>query len=259
MRRMLEAKPFAIDDLPTGVLDKLRTRDGRYVLLAYPNFDASDILLGVTFMDETAAYRGADPNRIFVGETSVYAAMYQMIDSESPVILAMALLLIMALVFWQVRSVGQTMFTLLPLLVGFWWMIAAMGAMDIKFTLFNVPILPAILGIGVDNGVFLTAGIRGGRGRDDGLAIAVDETGRAILAATATTAIGFATFIVADSGGLRGIGAVAVLGICLTASAAVLVLPTLSALGQRRRAHRDRTRAVAESDDPTNVAPDVED
>lgn len=238
LRRMLEAKRFGIDDVPVGVLDKLRTKDGRYVLLAYPDFDASDIVKGIAFMEETASYRGDDPERMYVGETSVYAAMYQMINRESPVILAMALLLVMALVFWQVRSVGQTMFTLLPLFVGLWWMVAAMGVLGVKFTLFNVPILPAILGIGVDNGVFLTAGIRGGKGRDDGLALAVDETGRAILAATATTAIGFATFLVADSGGLRGIGALAVLGIVLTASAAVLVLPTLSALGQRRRQNR---------------------
>ncbi|TPV96615.1 MAG: hypothetical protein B7733_03680 [Myxococcales bacterium FL481] len=249
LRKMLEAKPFGVEDLPSNVLDKLRTADGRYVLLAYPNFDASDIVQGIAFMDETAAYRGDDSTRMYVGETSVYAAMYQMIERESPVILAMAVLLVMALVFWQVRSVSQTMLTLLPLLVGLWWTVAAMGVLGVKFTLFNVPILPAILGIGVDNGVFLTAGIRGGRGRDDGLALAVDETGRAILAATATTAIGFATFLVADSGGLRGIGALAVLGIVLTASAAVLVLPTLSALGQRRRANRSARSSSESSSD----------
>jgi predicted RND superfamily exporter protein len=91
------------------------------------------------------------------------------------------------------------------------------------------------MGIGVDNGVYLTDRIRRSRGEVDGIARSLDETGGAILAATATTAVGFASFLVADSGGLRGIGSLAVLGICLAALAAVLVLPTLTALGERRR------------------------
>ncbi|MEE9382112.1 MAG: MMPL family transporter [Nannocystaceae bacterium] len=241
MRKMLQAKPFGIDDLPAAVLAKVRTKDGKYGLFAYPNFDASNIRKGIEFMAETVAYRGDDESKLYVGETSVYAAMYQMIQDESPVILGMAGFLVAALVFWQLRSVGQTLLTLVPLLVGLWWMLGVMGSCEFKFTLFNVPILPAVLGIGVDNGVFLTAGIRYARGRSDGLAHAVDETGRAILAATVTTAIGFATFLIADSGGLRGIGMVAVLGISMTAGAAVLVLPTLSALGARRREQRTRS------------------
>ena len=113
-----------------------------------------------------------------------------------------------------------------------------MGTAGFSFTLFNVPILPAIVGIGVDNGVYLTAGMRSEEDSVAGLERSVDETGRAILAATATTAMGFAAFLVADSGGLRGIGVVAVLGICMAALAAILVLPTLSALARRRRQPR---------------------
>jgi predicted RND superfamily exporter protein len=125
--------------------------------------------------------------------------------------------------------------TLVPLAVALWWMLGIMGMFDIRFTLFNVPVLPAILGVGVDNGVYLTAGIRGRRGQSGGLARSVDETGRAILGATTTTAAGFAAFMVADSGGLRSIGIIAVLGILITAVAAMLVLPTISAIGHRRR------------------------
>jgi hypothetical protein len=138
-------------------------------------------------------------------------------------------------VYWQLRAVGLTLLTLVPLGLALWWLVGAMGATDLKFTLFNLPILPAILGIGVDNGVYLTDTIRQARGEVENIAHGLQETGGAILAATFTTVAGFAAFMVADSAGLRGIGALAAAGITLAAVAAILVLPTLWGLGQRRR------------------------
>jgi hypothetical protein len=63
----------------------------------------------------------------------------------------------------------------------------------------------------------------------------VDETSRAILAATLTTVAGFAAFVVADNGGLRSIGKLASIGILMTALAALLAVPAFAALVQRRR------------------------
>jgi predicted RND superfamily exporter protein len=114
-----------------------------------------------------------------------------------------------------------------------------MATINLEFTLFNLPILPAILGIGVDNGVYLTDKIRRTKGEADGLVRSLMETGSAIMAAMATTAIGFAAFMVADSAGVRGIGAVAVLGIVLAALGATLVLPSLSGFARAWVAKRN--------------------
>lgn len=234
LRKMLAAKPFGVDQLPKVVLNKVRAEDGTYGLFAYPAFDAANIQEGVRFMEETDGYLSTDAYGIFVGETTVYAAMYQVMRAEAPIILGMAAVLIAALVFWQLRSVPHTLMTLLPLGLGLWWLGALMGVTGLRFTLFNLPILPAVLGIGVDNGVYLTDRIRRIRKKRDGLVSALEETGGAIMAATATTVVGFASFLVADSGGLRGIGWLAVFGILIAAAASILVLPTLSAIARRR-------------------------
>ncbi len=235
MLAMLEAKPFTVDDLPQVLLNKVRASDGSYGLFAYPDFDVADMKKGLVFMEETSSYLDPSEDAIFVGEAVVYAAMYLMLREEAPVVLGMASILIALLVFWQLRSLSLMLMTLIPLGLGLLWLLGVMGTIDMRFTLFNLPILPAILGIGVDNGVYLTDRIRGAPATFDGLASALQETGGAILAATATTAVGFAAFMIADSGGVRGIGSVAVLGIVLAALAALLVLPTLTALLQRRR------------------------
>ncbi len=232
---MLEAQPFTIEDLPPVLLDKVRSPDGAYGIFAHPDFDAADMRKGVEFMVETAAYLEPGDEGRFVGETTVYAAMFLMLQDEAPVVLGVAALLIAVLVYWQVRSVRHAAMTLLPLVLALWWLLGVMGALDIRFTLFNLPILPVVLGIGVDNGVYLTDRIFRNRTEAAALARSVQETGAAILAATTTTAIGFAAFMVADSAGVRGIGLVALVGILLAAVAATLVLPAIAGLVQRRR------------------------
>lgn len=228
--RMLSARPFGIDDLPSELLHAVRTEDGAYGVFAYPAFDAADMRKGVEFREETVRY--LESGELFVGETTVYAAMFTMLREEAPVVLGMAAALVALLVYWQLRSVRQAILTLLPLALALLWLVGAMAVLDLEFTLFNLPILPAILGIGVDNGVYLTDKIRRTKGEADGLLQSLVETGSAIMAAMATTAIGFAAFIVADSAGVRGIGEVAVLGIVLAALGATLVLPSLSGLAR---------------------------
>ncbi len=233
LRKMLEAKPFTPEELPVQVLSRLRSDDGSWGIFAYPNYDAADIYTGIAFMAETATY--ADGEGVYVGEPTVYATMYTLMNEEWPVIIGMATLLIGFLVFWQVRTVSLTLITMAPLALAFWWTIGILGTFEIRFNLFNVPILPAILGIGIDNGVYLIAAIRRESTTKTGLYRSVDETGGAILAATMTTAAGFGAFLIADNGGLRSIGEVAAIGVLMASLAAMLAVPSLSALVQRRR------------------------
>ena len=230
--QMLEAQPFTFDDLPPVLQRTLRADDGSFGVFAFPAFDAADMKKGVAFTRETSSY--VDDGSLFVGETTVYAAMFLMLREEAPIVLGLAAVLITLLVFWQVRSIKRTLTTLLPLTVALWWLIAVMGAIDLRFTLFNLPILPAILGIGVDNGVYLTDRISQAKGEPDGLFKSLQETGGAIMAAMATTAVGFAAFMVGDSAGVRGIGAVAFLGIVLASLSATLVLPAIYGLAKKR-------------------------
>lgn len=46
-----------------------------------------------------------------------------------------------------------TPLAMLPLALGWVWLLGTMGAFEVRFTLFNIPIA-VILGIGVDNGVY---------------------------------------------------------------------------------------------------------
>jgi predicted exporter len=235
LRAMLEAQPFGPDDLPPIILAGLRGKTGQWAILGHPQHSAADILHDVAFMEETAHYGASEEGFAYAGEAAVPATMYMEMRDEWSVVLGMASILIFGIVLWQVRSFAQTMMTVLPLIVGLWWLLGFMGSSGVLFTLVNVPILPAVLGIGVDNGVYLAVAIARRGETPEGLRLAVDGTGRAILAATATTCCGFASFLVADSGSLRSIGLLALIGVAMAAFAALAVLPTLGELRARRR------------------------
>jgi preprotein translocase subunit SecF len=226
MLDMLAAKPFSIEDLPPAVLAKVRPSPEVYAIFAYPNFDVANMKKGVEFEHETAEALGQAGG--FVGEATIYAAMFLMLREEAPVILGISTVVIIVLVYWQVGSVWHAIQTLLPMILAFVWLLGLMGASGLKFTLFNLPIVPAVLGIGVDNGVYLTDRLRRAPGDPQALHRAFRETGGAILAATATTTIGFAALLMADSAGVRSIAEVAVLGIVLASIAAMLVVPALT-------------------------------
>lgn len=234
LRRMLSADPVELEKLPAQALQRVRAPSGSWAILAYPAFDAADIASSLLMMQELKGYGESPELGVYVGESTVYASMYQLMRDEWPVILGASSLLILLIVYWQMRSLLVSVLTVLPLGLAMIWLVGAMGYGGIKFSLFSVPVIPAILGIGVDNAIYLVASLKAAPEDQEGVGHAITETGAAIWAATATTSVGFASFLVADSGGLRSIGMVAVLGILIAALSAILLLPSLMLLFRRR-------------------------
>lgn len=235
LRRMLAAKPVRLEALPPKALQRVHAPNGGWAILAYPSFDAADIATSLRMMQEVKSYGESTGHGVYVGESTVYASMYQLMRDEWPLILGASALVIVVIVYWQMRSLLVSIFTVLPLGLAMLWLVGTMGYCGIKFSLFSVPVIPAILGIGVDNAIYLVASLKAAPDDEAGVGHAVTETGAAIWAATATTSVGFASFLVADSGGLRSIGMVAVLGILIAALSAILLLPSLMLLFRRRR------------------------
>ncbi len=234
--RMLHAHAFGVDDLPQSLRARLQGSDGSYAVFAYPAFDAADMRRGMAMMHETVAYLPEGVSGMFVGEGTVYAAMLALLQEKAPRVLALSAVFIVVLVWLQMRSTKMALVVLCPLALGMLWLFGLMGSVDIRLTLFNLPILPAILGIGVDNGVYLAARLRGLSRAE--MADALAETGGAVLAATLTTAVGFGAFMLADSAGVRGIGVLAVMGIVTTAAAALVIVPAFAQLGWMQRRSR---------------------
>jgi len=150
--------------------------------------------------------------------------------------IAAGLVLIVLLVGF--RKVGDALLALIPVLVGFLWMLGLMGAFRIPFDIANVVCVPLTLGIGIDAGAHMVHRWRhsalqhGGVGE---LGEIIRGTGAAVLLASLTTALGFAALMTGDYGAMKTVGLVMTIGIgcCLVAS--LVVLPAILVVLRKAR------------------------
>jgi predicted RND superfamily exporter protein len=219
---LLRARKLELEQLPTSILAKIRTLDGRYILAAYPNFRPPDIRRGLRFFEETSKY--APDGRVLVGEVTVYVAIFQLMRDEWPRLVIASTCFAAGFLMWQTRSLGHTLLLLLPLPLGIIWMLGLMWLLDVKLTLFNVPILAAILGIGIDGSMYVAA-VRRDESTKQSLVEGIIAVMPAIVLATLTTMVGFAAFMTAGSGALRSIGQLATLGTACCTCAVLVGAP----------------------------------
>ena len=141
-------------------------------------------------------------------------------------------LMIFFLVNVAFRSLRWSIISMIPLLVGLGWTFAIMLIFDINFNFYNLVVLPAILGIGNDNGVHLAARyLEEGR---NSMWDVLKSTGQHISIGSLTTMLGFAGLLFTNHPGLYSIGLLAVIGIGMTLFSAVTFLPALIQLLEDR-------------------------
>ena len=126
----------------------------------------------------------------------------------------------------QVRR--GTWVSLVTLGLGYLWMLGALYLLDIDFNVANILISPLLIGLGVDNCVYLLARLRD-LGSDE-IRGAIASTALPILANTLATMIGFGSLIFAQTPILEVLGQSAVLGIGFMTLFSLTFLPAVMAI-----------------------------
>jgi predicted RND superfamily exporter protein len=127
---------------------------------------------------------------------------------------------------------------MVPALLGVLVVFAGMTMAGIALDPVNLIVLPLILGIGVDDAVYLHAGVRGGLGVDE----AMRESGRALVMTSYTEIAGFGCLALSRSPALATMGLLAAAGLLVSLAATLVVLPAALALFQPPDVRRRDTR-----------------
>lgn len=177
--------------------------------------------------------------RDYVGSAEIQVALEHHMRRDFFLTSGLALLLIWAIVFVDLRRWGESLLALLPLLMGYAWMLGGMALLGIRFNFTNIVISPLLIGLGVDGAVHLVHRAREEPGRE-GVVRAAAATAGAILGSYLTTMASFGALLSGQTPGLRFLGTSALLGLGFTTLWTVGFLP--AALGQLRE--RARTNKV---------------
>lgn len=155
----------------------------------------------------------------------VLARLKSQVVREVTAASALSFALVAGLVFIRFRRAPDTFAALLPLAAGSALLAGCLAALGIPLNYVNIGLLPMLLGIGIDYGIFVVQGVREEGSAGPGAA----SVAAAVAIAALTTAVGFGSLVITDFAAIHSMGIVAVIGVAAMAAASLTLLPALMA------------------------------
>ncbi|MBN2530164.1 MAG: MMPL family transporter [Deltaproteobacteria bacterium] len=234
-RKMVETSPWTVQDIPETFKRRFLTVDAKspryivYVWSAGPHdADYRAAKWGKRLDDISAQLKAANIKHDKADETLIISWVYEVVKADGAPMLLLASIVVLLLLILDFRKAKDVVLLVVPLTVGMLGFIAVLRLLHIDFNMFNVVVIPSVIGIGIDNAVHILHRYRAeGRGS---ILFVLKNTGAAAFLASITTAIGFGTTVVAHNLGLKSLGVTAMVGIGMTFVGAVIFLPAILSL-----------------------------
>jgi predicted RND superfamily exporter protein len=219
-------KPMTLDEVPASVRAPFTEVDGRTdrVVLLFPRLSINyDDARNVMLFDQRLREVKTPPGAVVGGGFLFMAEIIELVEREAPrivIVVAFLVALVLLPLFrrrpWRLLVVVPTVAAVAVLSQ------ANMIALGVRINMLSFAATPITIGVGADYVVNLF-GAMDAFNADARRACA--KMGGAIFLCSATTIIGYASLVVADSGALRTFGWAAVLGELMAVTAVLLVLP----------------------------------
>jgi hypothetical protein len=223
-----------VEEIPGEIRKTLQAKDdsGRFLVTVHPNVDRSDGRNAMAFAEDLYELEEMPGIVGPIGETVVFAEILWIVTSESGWLVALTLAGVFLIVWLNRRSLRDTLWILLPLAAAVSASLGLCALFGFKLNFFNIVVIPALLGMGVDGGVHYYR-----RWAESGRDVAATqaELFEPLSTAIGTTMIGYSGMIFAGHNGIRSIGIFACLGLSLVWVATLVLLPgMLSWLGGKK-------------------------
>ena len=185
---------------------------------------------------------GSDIRVRVTGKFALWRAWQSTQDADQNRIIFTAIGLVVVLALVIFRRPSAILIAVSGPTVGVAWTLGWMELLGLTGNELSKIILPVmVLMIGFTDGVHLVVQLRQerarGAARDAAVVTAISHVGTACLLTSVTTAIGFASLLLADSEMVQGFGRVCALGVSVSFVAVVLTIPLLSMSWFGRRLH----------------------
>ena len=234
LKQQPDAGPVSIEDLPPEIRARYVGRSGQYRLFVYPAENVWEFGPLTRFVSDV---QSVDPDaRGTTTTTFEYLRVLKEGYTRAALYAVIAVAVLALLVF---RGVVPGLLALVPLTLGAVWTLGLMGWMGVPLNAANLLLLPLMVGIGIDNGVYLVHRFRETPDGADEPRPLAPSAAKAITLASLTNIVGFGSLMLSSHRGIFSLGLVVAVGVVCLWLASVTTLPSLLALlGRSRRADR---------------------
>ena len=227
--------PLRPEDLPTPV-QRIYTGipgSGGYLVYIFNAKGVSKFQDAKDFIDDIREIKVNGKTFYPATETMVFVDMLTLMKKDASLAVAVVLGAVLFVLIVAYRNWRHVLLVITPVLFGMVWMLGIMAWFEIKLNIFNMVVLPTVLGIGIDNAIHLFHRYREEGGR---VLHVVRTTGGAAFLTTLTTMLGFAGTLTASNQGLQSLGLVACIGLGCCMVASLTIFPAMLQWSETRRA-----------------------
>ncbi len=236
--KILDAKPFGVDDVPELYRSQFRHREGAapenhgILTFIYPRVDLWDGKQMLEFSDQTSVIRTEDGREFrSAGLPVLYAKLARIVLWDGKVTVILVAIWILLMHFLDFRRPLLALASVIPLVVGVVMTLGIMSLTDERLNFMNIIILPILLGFGVSHGLYLLHRFLEGTSP----MVALRSVGAAVASSTLTAVAGFAALFAASHNGLKSMGLMACLGLLTTLVVSFTVLAAVLQLLHDKR------------------------
>jgi len=243
-----DLRPLTVNDLPPTFTQAMVEKDGTFgrTVLIYPRpghalWEGPPLVAFVAALRSLAATPapgGERPARV-AGSLPLSSDILSSIERDGPRASLAAFLGVVAVVVLIFRGHRTTVFVVGSLVVGVLYLFAAAMLFGVKINFANFIAFPITFGIGVDYSVNIMSryvqDVRSMPPDSDPVGAAIRSTGGAVALCSLTTIIGYSSLLIAQNRALYLFGLLAVLGEVCCLSTAIITLPAVLIVFQRRR------------------------
>jgi hopanoid biosynthesis associated RND transporter like protein HpnN len=217
LKNLLQAAPVSLKNLPAGLAEGWKTKDGLMRVEALPRGDPND---NDTLRKFAGAVLAAEPNAIG-GPVSILKSGETVVRAFIEAGIC-ALVVISILLWLALRRITDVLLTLVPLLVAgaVTLEICVLIGMPLNFA--NIVALPLLLGVGVAFKIYYVTAWRTGRTN-----LLQSSLTRAIFFSALTTATAFGSLWLSSHPGTASMGKLLALSLVTTLAAVLLFQPAL--------------------------------
>ena len=224
--------PFTVEQVPLSVKRRFLGRDGSVgnFMFIYPSVLLRDGKNSIEFakdlrsLSTMGGIETSSGSIYYASSGSIIAADMLLLmqrDSKVAILLTTSIVVLSVLLAFRFTKYAFLVFS--PLVVGFFCLWAIQLVLGVKYNLYNMVMLPVIIGYGVDDGIHMMHRyLEEGAGS---LRKVIRTTGWSVFMTTVTTCAGFGGLIFVRHGGLQSMGKLAVVGLILAMLASLSFLP----------------------------------
>ncbi len=235
LQAQLHPTVFDLEELPAGIKDQYEGKGKTMsAVFVYPSVRILDGEMAKKFVKEARNFPVPAGVKL-AGEAIIYADILNIIERDTPIAVGISTLVVFLLVLLHFRRLDHALWVHMPLALGILWMIGMMGLAHLKLNFFNMVIMPSILGVGIDNGIYIFDRYR--ERKNENFFESIKKSLKGVMLSSATNLAAFGSIMFASHQGMASMGKLGFFGFlgCLLSS--VLFVPALIELYELKYAH----------------------